>query len=123
MSTNEQLFPTPKTTTKQHHTPNPILTQKIWDNYLQTHHHDTRKKPQLTEERIKLIEKAVKNHGIAATINAIKGCSLSAWHMGHNPNHRKYNTIELILRNTEKIETFSTIQENNETGGGFLDPF
>lgn len=123
MSTNEQLFPTPQTTTKKKYETNPILTQKIWDNYLQTHHHNTRKKPELTEQRIKLIEKTVQTHGPAAIINAIKGCSLSAWHMGHNPNNRKYNNIELILRNNEKIENFTTIHETNETGDGFLDPF
>jgi hypothetical protein len=122
----EQLFPTSATSdsntfsTKKSVKTDPAIIQKVWDHYLNRHHLETRKKPVLTEERIKLIDKSIRNHGVATLINAITGCTLSPWHMGYNPNNRKYNSIELILRNTEKIETFEQIHENTETGGGFL---
>jgi hypothetical protein len=122
----EQLFPTSTSvtsstsSTKQSGKTDPVLIQKVWDHYLLRHHFETKKKPMLTEERIRLIDKSIRNYGVETLINAITGCTLSPWHMGHNPNNRKYNSIELILRNTEKIETFEQIHENNETGGGFL---
>lgn len=119
----EQLFPTANTSTsstKKSVKPDLVMIQKVWDHYLDKHHLETRKKPVLTEERTKLIDKSIRNHGVETLINAITGCTLSPWHMGHNPNNRKYNSIELILRNTEKIETFEQIHENTETGGGFL---
>lgn len=119
----EQLFPTANTSTsstKKSVKPDLVMIQKVWDHYLDEHHLETRKKPVLTEERTKLIDKSIRNYGVETLINAITGCTLSPWHMGHNPNNRKYNSIELILRNTEKIETFEQIHENTETGGGFL---
>lgn len=42
---------------------------------------------------------------------AITNCSKSAWHMGKNNNNRKYNEIDLICRNGEKLESFRDMQE------------
>lgn len=37
---------------------------------------------------------------------AIFGCSQSPWHMGHNPQNKLYNSLELIFRDEDKIEGF-----------------
>lgn len=36
---------------------------------------------------------------------AIDGCAASDWHMGQNPNHRRYDSLELIMRE-DKIDGF-----------------
>jgi hypothetical protein len=37
---------------------------------------------------------------------AIDGCKSSSWHMGSNPQRKKYNGISLIFRDAEKTEGF-----------------
>jgi hypothetical protein len=39
-------------------------------------------------------------------MRAIDGCAVSPWHMGENPNSKKYNDITLICRNGTKLEFF-----------------
>ena len=42
--------------------------------------------------------------------NAISGCAKSDWHMGKNDRSRKFNSLELILRNAEKIDQFIVME-------------
>ena len=60
----------------------------------------------LDEARSKKISIAIKNYGMETCKQAIKGCSLSSWHSGHNPNGKKYHDLTLIFRNAEKVEQF-----------------
>lgn len=41
--------------------------------------------------------------------DAIYGCSKSAWHMGENDRHQKYNYLELIFKDAANIERFVAI--------------
>lgn len=75
----------------------------------------------LSPERRRAICKAIASHGRATTLDAIHGCSLSDWHMGRNPSGKRYNDINLILRNAEKIEGFAELFGEVGSGGGFLD--
>lgn len=100
----------------------PVVLQKVWDFYLKTHFEGKRGlKPRLTDERVRLITGAVNEFGSEAVLDAIRGCSLSDWHMGRNPRGRVYNTIELILRDCEHIEMFAKFTVADESRGGFLD--
>ena len=60
----------------------------------------------LDNNRKKKIQAALKHYGVADLLKAIDGCARSAFHMGANENGMKYNSIELIFRNSEKIEQF-----------------
>ena len=60
----------------------------------------------LDEHRSKKISLAIKNYGMETCKKAIKGCSLSSWHNGHNPLGKKYQDLTLIFRNAEKVEQF-----------------
>lgn len=71
-------------------------------------------KTKLTPARAKLIAKRVKEYGIESCINAVRGCSRSPWHMGENPSGKRYDSIELIFRNEEKIEGFFELEEQQE---------
>ena len=37
---------------------------------------------------------------------AITGCSKSAWHRGENPSRKRYDDLELILRDAKQLEQF-----------------
>ena len=62
----------------------------------------------LTDTRIKLINARLKECDAFKIMRAIDGCSMSPFNMGQNDNKKKYNQLEFICRNLEKIEDFST---------------
>ena len=64
------------------------------------------KKALLSEERRAILAWAILNYGMETCEMAIKGCSISDWHMGRNPNNVRYDSVELIFRNAEKVEWF-----------------
>ena len=65
-------------------------------------------KPKLTDKRRKRIAKALKDYGLDACLQAIEGVQYSSWHMGGNPQGKKYDDLELILRDEKHIEMFAT---------------
>lgn len=64
------------------------------------------RKPVLGDKRRKKIKQAIRLYGVDACKDAIRGATYSSWHMGHNPQGRKYDDIELILRDEKHIEMF-----------------
>ena len=100
----------------------PAIVLQVWETYLDTFSQGKRGlEPRLTDERAKLITVAVNMHGADMVKAAIRGCSLSPWHMGQNPSGTLYNSIELILRDSPHIEKFANLTVAYESGGGFLD--
>ena len=73
----------------------------------------------LSEERRILIGAAIHDYGLASVEEAIRGCSLSAFHMGANKQRKRYDSLDLILRNSETIERFLQIAEENP----YVEPF
>ena len=69
----------------------------------------------LDDARRKKLRIALKHYSVEECKQAIKGCSLSPWHTGHNPNNKKYHELTLIFRNADKIETFIDIYEAEST--------
>lgn len=72
------------------------------------------KKALLSDERRAILAWAILNYGMETCEMAIKGCSLSDWHMGRNPNNVRYDSVELIFRSAEKVEMF--IEKFKATG-------
>lgn len=68
-------------------------------------------KTRLSPTKAKLIAKRISEYGVESCINAVRGCSRSPWHMGENPSGKRYDSIELIFRNEEKIEGFFELEE------------
>lgn len=79
--------------------------------------------PVLSDKRKSKIAKAIKDYGLKTCMEAISGCALSDWHMGENPRGKKYDDIELILRDSAHIERFATIyaEDGNAGRSDFLD--
>jgi len=55
-------------------------------------------------------------YGVEACKDAISGATHSPWHMGHNPQGKKYDDIELVLRDEKHIEMFLDIYDGVEEG-------
>lgn len=70
------------------------------------------KKSLLSDQRRAILAWAIHSYGMETCEMAIKGCSMSDWHMGRNPNNVRYDSIELIFRNAEKVEWFVNIFKN-----------
>lgn len=61
----------------------------------------------LDKKRRRIIEDRLKDGYTAeALCEAIKGCSLSPFHMGENDRKTRYDGLDLILRNAEKVDQF-----------------
>jgi hypothetical protein len=66
----------------------------------------------LDANRKRLIVNALKKYTENDLVAAITGCAMSPFHMGMNPDGKKYNGLDLILRNAEKIEQFIGFSTN-----------
>ena len=68
---------------------------------------------QLDSKRAKLIKAALKTgYTVEQLCDAITGCAKSPFHMGDNDRRAKYNGLDLILRNAEKIDQFIVIGQS-----------
>lgn len=65
----------------------------------------------LDDKRRRKIVAALKSHGLGVALRAIDGCAESDFHMGRDErsNGKRYDDLELILRNASKIETFAAL--------------
>ena len=91
--------------------------QQVFDLWVE-YHRSSRKGPTpvLSDKRRRKIQKALKDYGLQTCLDAIKGCAMSDWHMGDNPRGRRYDDIELILRDSAHIERFATIYAEDGLG-------
>lgn len=60
----------------------------------------------LDAKRAARIGWAIKNYGMDVCKDAIEGCLVSDWHMGKNPNGKKYNDIHNIFIDAQHVEMF-----------------
>lgn len=85
--------------------------QEVFDFWVETFQ---KKRAKLDIKRELAIGSAIHDWGVDECKKAIMGCSLSDFHMGRNKNKVVYNDIELILRDSEKIERFIDLYETEE---------
>jgi len=84
-------------------------TQRVFDHWVSTSWSGRGVKPRLTDKRKKIIRKAISEYGCDVCIAAVDGNASSDWHQGRNQRNKKYNSIELILRDAEHIENFANM--------------
>jgi hypothetical protein len=97
----------------------------VFDHWVSVHR-TPRKGPEpvLTAKRRAKITRAITDYGVETCLHAISGCAMSDWHMGDNPNRKKYDDLELILRDAPHIERFATLYAeggSDEASRAFLD--
>lgn len=71
----------------------------------------------LDDRRKNKIKQALKTYSLAEIKLAIDGCFLSDWHMGRDPktSGKKFNMIDLICRDSEKIDSFIQMTKSKLT--------
>ena len=74
----------------------------------------TKRQPKLDDKRESLIRRAIATYDLETVEAAIRGCSVSEFHQGKNPRNRKYDDIELILRDAKHIEDFAALWDSYE---------
>lgn len=67
-----------------------------------------------TEKRKRKIKTILKDYSPKEVCLAIKGCSLSDWHMGGNPSSTKYNDLLNILKDDSVIDRFIDLGLNGK---------
>ncbi len=72
-------------------------------------------KAKLDTKRRRIIKKALENYSITDLKKAIDGCVKSDFHRGQNKQHKCFDDIELILRDSSKIEQFIGYADNPTT--------
>lgn len=87
----------------------------VWNEWVRIHRPGQENRVKLTEEREERISWAVVTYGVDACVEAIEGCKLSPFHQGDNDRRRKYDDVELILRDAAKIERFCEIARENRS--------
>lgn len=73
---------------------------KFWQDTMQM------PKAKLDGKRRRRIQDALKRYSKADLCKAITGCSLTPFNMGENEQNQKYNDIELILRDSSRVDRF-----------------
>lgn len=84
---------------------------EVFNFWVETCKTDARRPPVLDEKRRLCIGAAIHDYGVEDCRNAIEGCTMSDFHMGRNKANKKYNDVELILRDSEHIERFLELFE------------
>ena len=69
----------------------------------------------LDAQRRQRIGWAIHDYGVDGCRKAIDGILKSSWHMGHNPQNKKYVDIELIFRNASNVEKFIDLANTRTT--------
>jgi hypothetical protein len=74
----------------------------------------------LDHHRRQRIGWAIHDYGIEACKQAIDGILKSAWHMGQNPGNKKYNDIDVIFRDCDKVEKFIELAGQRDARNDFI---
>ena len=91
----------------------------VWDYWVKTM--GASKLAVLDHDRKVKIAASIYDYGIEASCRAIDGCASSPFHMGDNPQQKKYNGIDLIFRDADKIEGFIQRTQKRDARQEFLD--
>lgn len=97
----------------------PAPADRVWATYVELM--APRNKTLHPEER-RIINDAVKVASAEECSLAIAGCKGSAWHMGENPQRRKYNRISQILKG-RKASSFGSARTTRETIDFFIEKY
>lgn len=82
---------------------------EIFELWRQTLHQSSAHAVKLTEKRYARIAAAIAHYGVRTCALAIKGCAMSAWHMGDNPQGVRYTDVALIFRSHDHVNKFVSL--------------
>lgn len=82
------------------------LAQQVYEYWCTVMRPGRKRVPHLDTKRLVAVKAAIHDFGIEDCMRAIDGCAKSDFHMGRNKHNRRYDDIELILRDQEHVERF-----------------
>jgi hypothetical protein len=85
--------------------------QTVFDEWVKATDRDSTR-TKLTSARRSLIARRLKEYPLEDLIDAVRGIGASQFHRGDNDRGKRYDTLELALRNAEKIEGFRDKHRN-----------
>jgi hypothetical protein len=85
--------------------------QTVFDEWVKATDRDSTR-TKLTSARRSLIARRLKEYPLEDLIDAVRGIGASQFHRGDNDRGKRYDTLELALRNAEKIEGFRDEHRN-----------
>lgn len=75
---------------------------------------NAKRPPVLDNRRRSKIRKAIADYGKDTVEAAVRGLGQSDWHMGRNPQRKKYDDIELVLRDAKHVEMFADMWDSRD---------
>lgn len=82
------------------------LAQQVYEYWCAVMRPGRKRVPQLDTKRMIAVKAAIHDFGVEDCMKAIDGCAKSDFHMGRNKQNKRYDDIELILRDQEHVERF-----------------
>jgi hypothetical protein len=92
---------------------------EVYEHWIQVMRPGKKRVPQLDEKRRLKVASAIADYGVEDCKSAINGCALSEFHMGRNKFKKRYDDLELILRDQDHIERFLAISETTVEEGSW----
>lgn len=77
-----------------------------------------KRKARLDANRRRCIERALRDYPLEDVLDAVQGWRNSPHHRGENDRQTTYNSLDLLLRNAEKIEMFRDLHRRPSTPTG-----
>ena len=90
---------------------------EVWNHWIQIMRNDSKRKPILDATRRQILGAAIHDYEVQGCKDAIDGCALSEFHMGRNKMNKRYDSVELIFRDSEHVEKFHEILDKSTEDG------
>lgn len=91
------------------------LVKMVFDHYVKVM---DKPRARLDDKRKICIHRALQNYSARELCEAISGYTHSPFHMGDNDRRRRYDDIELLLRDAKRIEEGLELYHRNSGAGG-----
>jgi len=79
---------------------------EVYEHWITVMRPGKKRVPALDEKRRLKVASAIADYGVDDCKKAINGCALSDFHMGRNKQKKRYDDLELILRDQDHVERF-----------------
>jgi hypothetical protein len=79
---------------------------EVYEHWINVMRPGKKRVPALDDKRRLKVASAIADYGAEECKRAIDGCARSDFHMGRNKQKKRYDDLELILRDQDHIERF-----------------
>lgn len=79
---------------------------EVYEHWVSVMRPGKKRVPALDEKRRLKVAAAIADYGVDECKKAIDGCARSDFHMGRNKQKKRYDDLELILRDQDHVERF-----------------